>query len=133
MPAGRPQIDFDLNIVRKLGVLGCTAAEMASFLGCSERTIDARMADKDGEFCAAFKKGLVVTKMSLRRKQLQLALDGNVTMLIWLGKQLLGQQNRFEMGTPGLDGREEVRFTIYASPGDAESTGNGHSDRSFQP
>jgi len=31
------------------------------------------------------------TKNSLRRAQLKVALDGNVTMLIWLGKQMLGQ------------------------------------------
>lgn len=30
-------------------------------------------------------------RMRLRRAQLRLAMDGNVTMLIWLGKQYLGQ------------------------------------------
>jgi hypothetical protein len=29
--------------------------------------------------------------MSLRRKQLEVALGGNIVMLIWLGKQMLGQ------------------------------------------
>jgi hypothetical protein len=38
-------------------------------------------------------KGREDVKMSLRRAQLQLALNGNPTMLIWLGKQLLGQQD----------------------------------------
>lgn len=32
-------------------------------------------------------------KMSLRRKQMGVALDGNVTMLIWLGKQYLDQKD----------------------------------------
>lgn len=30
-------------------------------------------------------------RMSLRRKQMSVALDGSVPMLIWLGKQYLGQ------------------------------------------
>ena len=30
-------------------------------------------------------------KNSLRRAQLRVALDGNATLLIWLGKQILGQ------------------------------------------
>lgn len=121
MPAGRPKLEFDLNAVRKLGVLGCTAAEMANFLGCSQRTIETKMADKEGDFCGAYKKGLAVTQMSLRRKQLQLACKGNVTMLIWLGKQLLGQQNRFEMGMSGLDDGQGMTFTISADTGDAET------------
>jgi hypothetical protein len=32
-------------------------------------------------------------KIRLRRAQLRLAIDGNVTMLIWLGKQYLGQSD----------------------------------------
>ena len=120
MPAGRPKLEFDLNAVRKLGVLGCTAAEMADFLGCSQRTIETNLADREGDFCGAYKKGLAVTKMSLRRKQLQLAFKGNVTMLIWLGKQLLGQRNEIELG---LSGRNDgpVRFTICAEPGEVET------------
>jgi hypothetical protein len=104
MASGRPKLRFDLDAVRKLGVLGCTAAEMAAFLGCSQRTVETNLSDKEGNFCGAYKKGLAVTQISLRRKQLQLALlKGDVTMLIWLGKQMLGQQNRFE-----IDNREKA-------------------------
>ena len=35
--------------------------------------------------------------MSLRRAQYQKALDGNPTMLIWLGKQILGQRERVDI------------------------------------
>jgi hypothetical protein len=31
-------------------------------------------------------------KQSLRHAQIKLAIGGNATMLIWLGKQILGQQ-----------------------------------------
>lgn len=36
-------------------------------------------------------------KLSLRRKQFQLALSGDRTMLIWLGKQYLGQVDKSEL------------------------------------
>ena len=35
-------------------------------------------------------------KMSLRRKQFELAISGNLGALIWLGKNLLGQTDRME-------------------------------------
>ena len=34
--------------------------------------------------------------LSLRRAQIRAALDGNPTMLIWLGKQMLGQKEPIE-------------------------------------
>jgi hypothetical protein len=33
-------------------------------------------------------------KISIRRQQLKLAEAGNATMLIWLGKQVLGQRDK---------------------------------------
>ena len=40
-------------------------------------------------------------KISLRTKQVEMALDGNVTMLIWLGKQMLGQKEKLEHSDEG--------------------------------
>jgi hypothetical protein len=37
-----------------------------------------------------YQQGYSQLRMSLRRKQVAMALDGDRTMLIWLGKQLLG-------------------------------------------
>jgi len=36
-------------------------------------------------------KNKIITKQRLRKAQLDLALNGDKTMLIWLGKQMLGQ------------------------------------------
>jgi hypothetical protein len=38
-------------------------------------------------------KGRESLKQSLRRAQIKLALSGNAVMLIWLGKNLLGQSD----------------------------------------
>jgi len=60
----------------------------------------------------AYKKGLSVATMSLRRAQLANALKGNAVMQIWLGKQLLGQ-----VDTPPIqfNDRRTIRVTLVRS------------------
>lgn len=57
---------------------------MASVLGCSADTLERN-------YAAIIKEGRDSGKMSLKRKQYEVAMSGNVTMLIWLGKIQLGQ------------------------------------------
>jgi hypothetical protein len=52
--------------------------------------------DKHGGFTEYFKKHSASGKASLRRKQFQVADGGNVGMLVWLGKQYLGQTDKVE-------------------------------------
>ncbi len=92
-PGGRPRREFDLRQVEELARLGCTEEDMGAVLGVSVDTIQRRKRTSE-EFCGAIKRGQAATRNSLRRLQLKKALDGNVTMLIWLGKQLLGQSDR---------------------------------------
>ena len=91
--AGRPRIEFDLKQIRGFGTIGATEQEIAGVLGCHLNTISDRM-QNDADFCDAYKSGFENMRMSLRRAQLRKALDGNSTMMIWLGKQLLGQVDR---------------------------------------
>jgi hypothetical protein len=61
---------------------------MAAVLGCSADTLERR-------FAAVIKEGREQGKMSLKRKQYEVAMSGNVSMLIWLGKNILGQRDTF--------------------------------------
>lgn len=97
MGRGRPAMDFDLGEVERLGMLGATAEEMAAWFGVSTRTVERRMGKKDGEFCRSYEKGFGRLKISLRRQQIESAKSGNVSMLIWLGKQLLDQTDKREV------------------------------------
>ena len=81
---GRPRAKIDPDAVLALARIHCTQAEIAAVLGCSVDTLARRFAD-------TIKKGQDEGKASLRRMQYKAASDGNPTMLIWLGKQLLGQ------------------------------------------
>ena len=86
----RPKFKIDYDIVRKLASIMCTEKEIASFLGCDERTLQ-----RDAEFCRIFKEGKETGKMSLRRMQWKLA-EKSYAMAIFLGKQYLEQRDTYE-------------------------------------
>lgn len=92
---GRPRIEFDLDVVKGLAEIQCTYAEIAAVCQVSEDTITRRVAE-DADFAEAIKRGREVGKESLRRVQWRLALRGHPTMLVWLGKQALGQRDRID-------------------------------------
>ena len=52
--------------------------------------------DHGMSFSEYFKQKAASGKMSLRRKQYTTAMDGNTTMLVWLGKNWLGQMDQPE-------------------------------------
>ena len=81
--------DIDTEKVEQLAGFGCTNVEIASFFGCSENTIRRSY----GEFLA---KGRDKGKIRLRQLQWRAAERGNTSMLIWLGKQVLGQSEKTE-------------------------------------
>jgi hypothetical protein len=86
----RPKKQIDPEQVKKLAAINCSHEEIGAVLGCSPDTLERR-------FAAAIKEGRAQGRMSLKRKQFDLAMSGNVTMLIWLGKQLLGQADKQEL------------------------------------
>lgn len=75
--------------VRKLAERFWTNSEIAAFFDCSEKTIYNR-------FTEIIAKGKENGKAKLRDIQLRSAMNGNVTMQIWLGKQYLKQTDKQE-------------------------------------
>ena len=95
--AGRPRVTFEWDELNKLCSLQCTLIEIAYFFGCSVDTIERRVKSvKNETFADYYKKASSEGKISLRRAQYNKALEGNVPMLIWLGKNALGQSDRSE-------------------------------------
>lgn len=91
----RPTLEIDWNDVEKLCALQCTQEEIAQFCDCSVDTLDrAAKRDHDISFAEFFRQKRGKGKISLRRKQWEVAQKGNVTMLIWLGKQYLDQSEK---------------------------------------
>jgi len=81
---GRDQKVIPPEEVFKLAQIGCKDTEIADWFGVDSNTLRYN-------FSVELLKGREALKQSLRRAQLSVALNGNPTMLIWLGKQYLGQ------------------------------------------
>lgn len=81
---GRDKTVIPPEEVFKLASIGCKDIEIADWFGVDNNTLRYN-------FSAELVKGREHLKQSLRRAQLEVALKGNAVMLIWLGKQYLGQ------------------------------------------
>lgn len=86
----RPLIEIDPVIVEKMASIGCKNTEIADFFGCTDDTLYNRYSEE-------LAKGRANLRMSLRQLQIKSANNGNVAMLIWLGKQYLDQQDKTQL------------------------------------
>jgi hypothetical protein len=94
---GRPRKEINWTALDKLCHIQCTLSEIAGYHECSEDTIERAIKREKGvTFAEYYKTKSMGGKISLRRKQFQVAIDGDKGMLIWLGKQYLGQKERAE-------------------------------------
>lgn len=93
---GRPLIKIDEKVVEGMANVGATNAEIGDFVGCDGDTIGRRFA----ELLIKARAGM---RTRLRQAQFKAAVGGNATMLIWLGKQMLGQVDSQEI--TGKDGK----------------------------
>lgn len=98
----RPKIKVDTEMLKRLASILCTMEEMATIVGCSVDTLENRFSD-------VIKEGRASGKMSLRRWQWEACKKGNSALLIWMGKQHLGQRDKQEVS--GADGGA-IQITI---------------------
>jgi hypothetical protein len=76
----------------------CTGEEQAAILEISYDTLEAACKrEKKLSFPDYFKQKSASGKMSLRRRQYSEAMEGNTTMLVWLGKNWLDQTDKQEI------------------------------------
>jgi len=82
---GAPRKEVDVEILKKLCEVQCTVKEMAYILGVSVDTLNRNYKD-------VIATGKTLGKVALRRAQWRNAIEkNNVTMQIWLGKNILNQ------------------------------------------
>ena len=126
----RPAKPIDLRQVEELARIGCTDEDMAAVLGVSVDTIQRRKRSS-AEFRGVIEKGRASLRNSLRRLQVKKALEGNTTLLIWLGKQLLGQSDRQRAELTGARGEPlPPQAVIYLSRGRRGGDHHQEGDRS---
>jgi hypothetical protein len=83
---GRDKKVIPAKDVEKLAAMGCKDIEICDWFGIDGNTLRYN-------FSVELLKGRQSLNQSLRQAQLRLALSGNATMLIWLGKNILGQSD----------------------------------------
>ncbi len=115
---GRKLLNIDPKQVEQFASVGATNVEIAEIMGCDEGTIRKRFSEN-------LTKGRASRKIRLRQAQWKSALGQeeirdnqgniiqqyipqNVTMLIWLGKNELGQTDKTEIEWE--HNIEEVKF-----------------------
>ena len=102
---GRKKTVIPEEEFQKLAELHCTWKEISDFYDVPEGTLRDNFRD-------LYIKGTTRTKQRLRQAQLKLALGGDRVMLIWLGKNILGQSespvnSESEQVLPWLDDKTE--------------------------
>ena len=91
----RPPLEIDADRVLELVRMGVPVVDIAAGFGCHRSVLFSR-------FGKAIRRAKVLRKLALLEAQWRLVLAGNVRMLIWLGKQELGQSNKGQAATRGV-------------------------------
>ena len=113
---GRPRAEIDLDVVREAAGIGCTIEEIAVVTKVSKETFYQHLKINPA-LQQAVDEGRENGRTTLRRLQWHGAQDKNPTMLIWLGKQLLGQKDKHEVGGPD-GGPMVVQIVNFTDGGD---------------
>lgn len=107
----RPQADINWELVEEYLVAGCSGAEIAAMIGVSAATLYDRCQTDNGLMFSEYsqqkrEKGDLI----LKKVQYETAIkDKDRTMLIWLGKQRLGQKEKAEQDIK-VDGGINIVF-----------------------
>lgn len=94
----RPKANIDWNKVDRMLEAGCDGTEVAATIGIHPDTLY-RACERENKI--GFADYLATKRASgdrlLKVKQFEIAMTGDKTMLVWLGKQRLGQSEKSEI------------------------------------
>ena len=98
---GRPPrilTDKEFEQIKAMVRIQCTKDEITDVMGMDEKTLTKCLKERgEAGFSVFYKKHQGEGKASLRRSQWKAATENlNPTMLVWLGKQMLGQRDQVE-------------------------------------
>ena len=91
---GRKPVDVSGDKVEMLSSFGCSTVEISRLHNCSETTIRTKFREE-------IERGRENMRIKLRQLQWKQAELGNTSLLIFLGKQYLGQSDRNELELVG--------------------------------
>jgi len=102
-----PKKPLDWDKIDSLLIAGCPGTEVAGSLGIHPDTLYARVEEEKGMgFSSYLSEKRSNGKALIRQKQFNKALDGDSTLLIWLGKTSLEQREHAQLA----DSEKEKKF-----------------------
>lgn len=105
---GRPKSVLNWREFEYLCSIGCTLEEIAGFFQIAKSALQVRVQQEFGEtFTERYEKLSQGMKVALRRKQLSVAMEGDTSMLKFLGKNALGQKDKLD-----FDGEVKVNSWV---------------------
>ena len=109
----RPYKEINQETFEGLCRIQCTELEICDVLGVTDKTLAGWCKRTYGKrFSEVFKQKRVPGLVSLRRWQFDAAEAGNITMLVWLGKQCLGQRDKPDENKASKDISDEVESLL---------------------
>jgi hypothetical protein len=102
---GRPRLKLNVQEIINYARLGASNREIADMVGCDESTIRDR-------FPAELTKARSQRKTKLRQLQWKAAEAGNTSMLIWLGKNELGQSDTQNIHLAGTGEEGAIKLQV---------------------
>ena len=118
--AGRPRKEIDKREFEKLCALQCTMSEISAWFECDKKTLIAWCERTyNAEFSTVFKEKSETGKISLRRRQWQLA-EKSPAMAIFLGKNILGQTDKMEQTVNDVSEHKGITIN-FADKGDSNA------------
>lgn len=100
-----------LDEIFELAAKGINQKTIADSIGVSQSQFAKWMAE-DGPAAVSWRQGKAVIGREIMEKTISKALDGNTTMLIWLGKALLGLSDQPDREEEVTDKAAAIRETL---------------------
>ncbi len=95
---GCPKIPIDWKKADEMLMAGCLGTEIAAYFGCAADTFYDRCYQENGvNFTSYSASKKAVGESCLRKKQYDVAMEGDRTMLVWLGKNRLLQKDSHDV------------------------------------
>lgn len=105
---GRPKSVFNERELKYLCSIHCTLDEIAGFFQMHKDTLKRKIKEEYGITWSVFyEQNSQGSKVALRRRQIQAAMEGDTQMLKFLGKNMLGQKEKVE-----FDGEVKVNSWV---------------------
>ncbi len=94
---GAPEKEFNWKLLDSVLQFGARLIDCSDMLELSDDTIQRRIKkEHDCTFSEYRNRKMSKMRMKLLQKQYDVAMKGNVSMLIWLGKNHLGQSDKID-------------------------------------